>query len=96
MVLLYQQYGWYTWLMLNNFAFLGTGTCDPNKGTKQLLAILGTAAAWALVVFLLAKLNKSNKPTLVKVSLSALLVVVVVVGSAVVFLAMWIGLACSR
>lgn len=79
---------------MHYFAFLGTGACDPNKDLKQLLAFIGVVAGWAILIFLVRKISKSKKSNAVKIALSVLLLTFAAVGTIIVFLATWLGLAC--
>lgn len=77
------------------FAFSGTGTCDPNKDLKQLFAFAMVVAFWAMIVFIIRIINRSGKANIVKIALSALLVLAGIVASVVIFLASFFYLACS-
>jgi hypothetical protein len=81
---------------MNYLAFLGTGPCDPNKDLKQFLAFAGVVAGWAIIVFLIRKLNRSSKTNGVKIAVSVLLISAGIVGFIIILLATWLGLACSR
>lgn len=81
---------------MNYLAFFGTGPCDPNKDLKQFLAFAGVVVGWALIVFLVRKLNRSSKSNGVKIAVSVLLISGGIVGSVFAFFATWLGLACSR
>jgi hypothetical protein len=80
---------------MHYFAFLGTGECDPNKGLKELLTFLGVVAGWVLFIFLLLRINHSNKSKIVKISLSVLLITVGIVGTLIAWFAAYVALACS-
>lgn len=74
-------------------AFFGTGPCDPSKKLKEFLAFVVTVAGWLIIILLLRKINGS-KPT-AKIGLSMLLIISGVIGTALIFLVTWLGLACS-
>lgn len=77
------------------FAFFGTGTCDPNKSTKEFLAFSGAVVGWIIIISLIRKINKSDKSNALKIGLSVLLITIGVIGSIMIFLITWFGLACS-
>ncbi len=81
---------------MDNFAFLGTGSCDPNKDIKQFLAYMAVIVGWTILVILIRKLHKSHSTKATKVFFTVLLITAGIIGSAVMFLAVWLGLACSR
>lgn len=81
--------------MINSFAFFGTGPCDPNKGLKQTLAFVGVLVGWVILVGLIRKLNRSSKSNRFKIGASVALISLGVIGTASIFLATWLGLACS-
>lgn len=81
--------------MINYFAFLGTGPCDPNKSTKEAIALMGVIAGWIVITVLVSKVNRSNKSNAIKIGISVPLIATGVIGTGFIFLATWLGLACS-
>lgn len=76
-------------------AFFGTGRCDPNKGLYELLAIVSVVVGWTIVIILIKKINHSCKSTIIRITASILLILAGVFGTFSMFLAVWLGLACS-
>lgn len=77
-------------------AFFGTGECDPNKDLKQLLAVAGFVLVWYVVYRLLRKISTLDKGSGLKIALKSLVIFLAAIGSIVLFLATWVGLACGR
>jgi hypothetical protein len=79
-----------------NFAFLGTGQCDPNKGLLQFLAAAGFLAGWSIVIYIIHKIKSNKMSSWIKVAIIGSMIFLAVCVSIVIFLAVWIGLACGR
>lgn len=78
------------------FAWFGTGECDPNKDLKQFLAFMAFVVGWFVAIRLLRKVESTNKSQATKVVSEILIVSLAIIGSILLFLATWLGLACGR
>lgn len=81
---------------MDYFAFFGTGQCDPNKSLKQFLAFLFFITGWLVVAYILRKIRTLNKSGKFKISISILLIILAIFTSILLFLSVWLGLACGR
>ena len=81
---------------MDYFAFFGTGQCDPNKSLKQFLAFLFFITGWLVVAYNLRKIRTLNKSGKFKISISILLIILAIFTSILLFLSVWLGLACGH
>lgn len=78
-----------------NFAFFGTGPCDPYKDIKQFGIFIAVLLCWAILISVIRGINSSDKPQATKSILSVTIVVVGLAGTAVIAFMSYALLACS-
>lgn len=80
---------------ISSLAWLGTGQCDPNKDLKETLTILAVVAGWAIVVYLLRRLWKSDATKTLKVVVTTLAIAISICLTVFVYAISVIAFACS-
>lgn len=80
---------------MTNFAWLGTGACDPNKDLKETLVYIGIAIGWGVVVYLLVRVAKSKLPTAAKIGIIILALLAAGSATYIAYIITVIALACS-
>lgn len=82
--------------MIQSFAWIGTGACDPNKNLKETLIALAVIVSWGVVIYLLTRLAKSKQPTAIKIGVSILAILAAGSATFVVHAFTVIAYSCSR
>ena len=84
--------------VISNFmtlAWLGTGRCDPNKELMEMIITMSVLAGWAVIIYVLVKLLKSKKSSVMKVVVATLIVLTAAAITFGVYAATVIAYACS-
>lgn len=80
---------------MQQFAFLGTGPCNPNKNLKEVVTGLAVAIALLLLLFIARKINRANISPVLKTVSIVLITLIATLGTAATIFGTWVGLACS-
>lgn len=82
--------------MYSNFAWIGTGECDPNKKLYEMLIAAGVILSWFIIFVLMKKLGNTHKSKTLKIIVITLIVILGIAGTIATVGLTWIGLACSK
>ena len=79
-----------------NFAFFGTGTCDPNRDAKQMLTDIGIIIGWLLLAWGIRRLYATRMNSVLKMLCATLLVFGGLAATAAIHFIVAFSFACSR